>query len=96
MNTTKPLVEIQCPFLNLTNSTMFCNQHVTFRADYNQMVLGDGSQAHFKRLLLEALIREEVANGNEEKISERIIKAITRREIEKERLKRMDAGDGVI
>lgn len=94
MNITKPLVEIQCPFLNLTNSTMFC--HVTFRADYNQMVLGDGSQAHFKRLLLEALIREEVANGNEEKISERIIKAITRREIEKERLQRMDAGDGVI
>ncbi len=94
MNTTKPLVEIQCPFLNLTNSTMFC--HVAFRADYNQMVLGDGSQAHFKRLLLEALIREEVANGNEEKISERIIKAITRREIEKERLQRMDAGDGVI
>lgn len=29
MNTTKPLVEIQCPFLNLTNSTMFC--HVTTR-----------------------------------------------------------------
>ena len=94
MNTPKVLVEMHAPAVNIAKHTV--SGHVEFSNDYNQMVLGDGSQAHFKRLLLEALIREEVANGNEVKISDCIIQAITRRETEKARLESLDAGDGVI
>lgn len=53
MNPPKVLVEMHAPAVNIAKQTV--SGHVEFSNDYNQMVLGDGSQAHFKRLLLEAL-----------------------------------------